>query len=192
MNPDDLIALLTQGLDPAVAAQVTAQIRSDGVKAKLAGYKAQAEFDTIMTDRQKLQQELDGDPTAGKLSARATREWYEKNSAAVIANDKAIKAFEEKHGAGTFAKLASGEFTVPSGDASTALTQDQVQALVDARIAAGVKPSVAKDDVARIVNETIQGTYAAQWSSLLEGTGNIVQKVAESFILGGDLQQFNP
>ncbi len=179
MRPEDLIAMLTQGLDPDIAAKVTAQIQSDVVKTKLAGYKAQSEFDAIMTDRQKLQAELDGDAAAGKLSARATREWYEKNSAAVIANDKAIKAFEDKHGTGTFAKLAAGEFTIPAApgtDQTAALTQEQITAMVDARITAGVKPAVAKEDVARIVNETIQGTYATQWSSLLEGTGNIVQK----------------
>ncbi len=179
MRPEDLIAMLTQGLDPDIAAKVTAQIQSDAVKTKLAGYKAQSEFDAIITERQKLQAELDGDAAAGKLSARATKDWYEKNSAAVIANDKAIKAFEDKHGAGTFAKLAAGEFQLPAApgtDQTAALTQEQIKAMVDAQIALGVKPAVAKEDVARIVNETIQTAYAPKWSELIEGNGNVMQK----------------
>ncbi len=177
MRPEDLIAMLTQGLDPEIAAKVTAQIQSDAVKTKLAGYKAQSEFDAIVAERQRLQAELDGDAATGKLSARATRDWYEKHSAQVIANDTAIKEFEKKHGTGTFAKLAAGEFQVPAASAETGtLTAEQVKAMVDAQIAAGVKPAVAKEDVARIVNETIQAAYAPKWSELLEGTGNIVQK----------------
>lgn len=179
MRPEDLIAMLTQGLDPDIAAKVTAQIQSDAVKTKLAGYKAQSEFDAIMTERQKLQAELDGDAAAGKLSARATREWYEKNSAAVIANDKAIKAFEDKHGAGTFAKLAAGEFTIPAApgtDQTAALTQEQITAMVDARIKAGAAPAVAEADIQRLVDDRIQKQYAPKWSELLEGTLAISQK----------------
>jgi len=171
--------MLTQGLDPDIAAKVTAQIQSDAVKTKLAGYKAQSEFDAIMTERQKLQAELDGDAAAGKLSARATREWYEKNSAAVIANDKAIKAFEDKHGAGTFAKLAAGEFTIPAApgtDQTAALTQEQITAMVDARIKAGAAPAVAEADIQRLVDDRIQKQYAPKWSELLEGTLAISQK----------------
>lgn len=178
MDVNEFLGWLTDGLDDNEKAVVTKAVQRDVVKAKAAGLKAQSEFDAIITERQKLQAELDGDQAAGKLGTRAYREWYEKNFPSIIANDKAIKDFETKHGTGSFAKAAAGELptVTPPVTSGVPITEAQIQALIDARVAAGASPKMAEADIQRMVDARIQGAYAPKWSDLLTDTGTIVQK----------------
>lgn len=179
MDVNEFLGWLTDGLDDAEKAVVTKAVQRDAVKAKAAGLKQQSEFDRIMSERQALQAELEGDQAAGKVGARQTRDWYEKNVAAIVANDKAIKAFNDKWGADAFTKAAAGELpavTPPVNTGTGTLTEAQVQALVDARIKSGVSPAVAEADIQRLVDKRIAEGYAPKWGELVTGAGKIVLK----------------
>lgn len=176
MDVNELLGWLTDGLDDAEKAVVTKAVQRDAVKTKAAGLKAEAEFNKIVSERVALQQELEGDQAAGKVGTRAYRKWYEDNGNAAVENDKKIREFDAKHGAGSFAKALAGELPGGGQNTGAGLTEAQIQAMVDARIAAGAKPAVAEADIQRMVDSRIQGAYAPKWSELLEGTGSIVQK----------------
>ncbi len=176
MESSLLTEWLTEGLDPAEAAVVKKAIERDTVKTKAAGYKAQAEFDTIIAERTALQEELEGNAAEKKVGSREYRKWYEKNAAAAIENDAKIREFDTKHGAGSFAKALAGELPAGPVVAGQPISEAQVQALIDSKIAAGVKPAVAEAEIQRMVDARIQGAYAPKWSELLTDTGNIVQK----------------
>lgn len=176
MEINDLIAMLTEGLDAADAAVVRKSIERDAVKAKASGLKAQSEFDAIISERAKLQEELDGNAAERKVGTREYQKWYEKNAAAAIENDKKIREFDAKHGEGAFAKAISGELPVgaPAAATGTPLSEAQIQALVDAKIAGGTKMS--ETDIQKMVDARINSAYAPKWSELLTDTGTIVQK----------------
>lgn len=174
MEITELLAWLTDGLDDAEKAVVTKSVMRDQVKAKAAGFKAQSEFDSIIAERGRLQQELDGDTANGKLGARATREWYEKNSAAVIANDKAIREFETKHGPGSFAKAAAGELPTTASVPGAVLTA----ADIDRIIAEKVKPgqAMSEADLQRAIDKRFQEQYAPSTANTVVTAGHLLQK----------------
>lgn len=155
MDIQQFVAYLTEGLDEATAATVRAAVQNEAVKAKVGTLRQQREFDEIQTRATQADtylQELDAVDAQG--NPRGYRAWYKKYYDTVAKNAKAIEAFEKKHGAGAFERVAAGEEIIPSGGG------------------AGLKP----EDVQKQVNEIIQTTYAPKWSELLTGTGAIVQK----------------
>ncbi len=175
MDINEIIAWATEGLDATEAAVVRKAMEREAVKTKAAGLRAQAEFDTLMAERTALQEELDGNPDAKKVGSREYQKWYAKNGEVAVENDKKLRDFDEKHGAGAFAKALAGELPVVNAAAAgTPLSEVQVQALVDARLAANKPPAEA--DIQRMVDARIQGAYAPKWSELLTDTGTIVQK----------------
>lgn len=178
MEVQVLIDMLTEGLDDAEKATVTKAIQRDAVKAKASGLKAQNEFDAIVAERVKLQQELEGDQGANKLGARAYREWYEKNSPAITANDKAITEFDAKHGAGAFLKFAKGEFQIPVSTQPTAtssLSADEVKNLIKENLKAnGV--SLTREDLEREIQKQFQEKQAPNIAGVLKTTGRIIQR----------------
>ncbi len=181
MEISELLAWATSGLDEAEAAVVRKALEREAVKAQVSELKAKKDYDVVAAKAAEvdaLQQELDAvDPQGNPKGYRA---WYKKHGDAVVAQAQSIKAFEDKHGAGTFEKFTKGEFTIPAAAAAVvpgvAMTEAQIQALVDARVAAGAKPATAEADIQRMVDSRIQTAYAPKWSELLEGTGNIVQR----------------
>ena len=176
-----LTGWLTEGLDEAEAAIVRKAIERDAVKSKASGLKAQDEFDKIVQERAVLQAELEGDAANSKVGTRAYKEWYDKNFELVQANDKAIKAFDEKHGTGAFKKALDGELKV--GETTVAptagvLSADEIQKIVDAKLAS-FKPTsaaTAPEDIQKLVDKRIQEGYAPRWASLLKDTGKVVQR----------------
>ena len=152
MEIQELIAMVTEGLPAEQAATVRAAIERDNVKSKVSTIKAQKDFDAIVQEQQRFQQELEG--ANGQPGSRAYKEWYDKNWKAIEANDLAIKKYEEKNGVGSFARALAGEAVTPPAGGKT-LSEDDIQRMVDARI---------------------QGQYAPRWSELLTSTGSIVQK----------------
>ena len=94
MEIQELIAMVTEGLPADQAASVRAAIERDNVKSKVATIKAQKEFDAIVQEQQRFQQELEG--ANGQPGSRAYKEWYDKNWRAIEANDLAIKKYEDR------------------------------------------------------------------------------------------------
>lgn len=147
MTKDELLAYLTEGLTDEQRKYVTDALASEPIAKKLTGLRAQKELDEIAAREASLRAELDGGPD--KPGAKAYRDWYEKNYAAVVKLQADKTALE--------AKLAAGPGT---GD-------DKKPDLP-----AGLSAA----DISRLVDERIQGGYADRWSNLLTGMGSIVQK----------------
>lgn len=176
MDVNELLGWLTDGLDDTEKAVVTKSVLRDSVKTKAAGLKAETEFNRVMSERLALQQELEGDGTANKSGARAYQQWYEKNSAAILANDKKIQDFDAKWGTGAFAKTAAGELPAAQPTATTATIED-LQKLVDARFAAA--PQVGKmtdEEIQRIVDKRFQEQYAPSTANTVVTAGHLLQK----------------
>ncbi len=149
MTVEELTAMLTEGLDEAQAAPVRAAIQRDAVKNKVVTIKAQSEYQDLVTREANLKAELDGGPD--KPGAKAYAAWYSENFPKVQQLQTERAAYEAK-----FGKLEGGApppGTPPAGGKT--YTDEDIQRIVDARIG---------------------GTYAPQWSTLLTGTGTIVQK----------------
>jgi len=157
MDIQQFISYLTEGLDEAGAATVRAAFQSETAKAKVGTLRLQKDFDAIQTraeEAERLKQELDAVDEKG--NPRGYRAWYNKYWANIEANDKAIKAFNAKHGDGAFQRIAAGE-EVATG-------------------AGGGAPSLKPEDIDKRVHEVIQGSYAQRWSDLLSGTLEISQR----------------
>jgi hypothetical protein len=150
MDVKALIAMLTDGLDPAEAAVVRKAIERDAVKAKASTWKQQEEYQALVDAEAKLKVELEGDKAAGKLGAKEYQKWYTDNAAAIEALKTKAAAYETKYGS-----LESPTPTPTPTPTGRTFTEDDIQKVVDARI---------------------QGVYAQNWSKLLKGTGGIIER----------------
>jgi hypothetical protein len=150
MQVEALIAMLTDGLDPAEAATVRKAIERDAVKAKTANLKQQEEYQAIVDTQTALRQELEGDKAAGKLGAKDYQKWYTDNASAIDAMKNKVAAYESK-----FGSLDAANPTPNNPASPKALSEEDIQRLVDSRI---------------------QGQYAPRWSDLLTSTGTLVQR----------------
>lgn len=148
MDINELTAWLTDGLDDAAKAVVTAAIQRDSVKAKTAGLKQQSEYDAIQSRTTALEAELNG--AEGQPGSREYKEWYSKNAKAIEKLQADNAAYVAKYG------TPEAPINQPSGTPGVkTMTAEEIQAEVDKRI---------------------QNNYAPRWASLLTDTGTIVQK----------------
>ncbi len=177
MEISELIQWATEGLDAKDAEVVKKAMEREVVKSKAAGLKAQSEFDAIIAERAALQEELAGNPTEKKVGTREYKNWYEKNAAKAIENDKKIQEFDTKHGEGSFAKALSGELPVgaPPVVAGTPLSEAQIQALVDAKVA-GFKPTLPEADIQKMVDDRFNKQYAPTTANTVVSVANLMQK----------------
>jgi len=153
MDIKELESWLTEGLDDASAQAIRNVLAKDSVKAKAAGLKAQAEFDRIVAQQQALQSELDGSDAAP--GTRAYAKWYKDNYPKIKANADAITAYEQKHGAGSFAAAVAGE--APSSGTSSTGT--------------GLSEEAAR----KLFREQFE-QVAPNISAIVKGAGTLVQK----------------
>jgi hypothetical protein len=153
MIVNDLITMLTDGLDPAEAASVRKAIERDAVKVKVETLKQQSEYADLQGRMQTLQKELEGEGQPGqptyKPGSKAYRDWYEKNYPTIQKLDSDLAAYKAKYG-----DLNNPTVTPPSPGVKT-YTPEEIQTMVDNRI---------------------RDQYSPRWSDLLIGTGNLVQR----------------
>jgi hypothetical protein len=151
MEINDLINMLTDGLDANEAAIVRKSIERDSVKAKASTLKQQSEYDTLQSRATSLQQELDDQGQPGqsgyKAGARSYQKWYETNFNAVQKLQADMQKYQEKYG------TLDAPKTTPT-----------------------VTPTMTNDDIQAAVDRRIQEQYAPRWSDLLVNTGTLVQK----------------
>lgn len=152
MDIQELITWATEGLTEEQAKPVREALSRESVKSKAGGLRAQKELDDLQARETALRGELEGDGPQ-KPGAKAYKEWYDKNYAAVVKLQADQAKYVEKYGSLESPKTSE---TQPLG---SAMTKEEIERLVDQR-----------------ANAHIQGTYAPQWSSLLTSTGSIVQK----------------
>lgn len=153
MEVTELLNWLTDGISPEEAAVIKKAVERDAVKTKVSGIKAQSEYQAIVDKQTQMLAELDG--ADGQSGTRAYKDWYSKNYKAIEANDKAIRDYDAKHGAGSFAKLAAGEPVIPPN---------------------GNPQYLSKADAERLITEQFQSTFAPNVADVLKKTGTLVQK----------------
>jgi len=158
MTRDEFIAYMTNGLDAdsaqTVRESIQAAFKNSVVASRAEQLKGASEWDALAKREADLKAELEGGPE--KPGAKAYQEWYAKNYPAVqkLMQDKA--ALEAKY----------GTLDAPKGDVKV----DDKK--VDDKSLAGLSAA----DVAKLVDERIQGGYADRWSNLLTGMGGVVQR----------------
>lgn len=173
MRPEDLIALLSEGQDDATKAAIVAAVNRESVKVGISGYKAKTEFDTLMAERTRLAEELEGNAANKVPGTREYKTWYEKNAAAAIENDNKIREFDAKHGAGAFAKALAGELpTNPA--ATTTMSAADIQALIDAKVKTGVQAS--PDDIKALIDKRFHEQYAPSTANTVVTAARLMQK----------------
>lgn len=152
MTTHELIAYLTEGLDDDQANAVRNAFKNSKVAERAGSLKAAKDFDDLAARESALKAELEGGPE--KPGAKAYRDWYEKNYAAVQALQTEKAALIEKYGTVDAPKTAAATLT------------------------AGEKPTagMTEADIQRMVDQRIQTGYAPRWSDLLTGMGGVVQK----------------
>jgi len=157
MEVNDLITMLTDGLEPADAAVVRKAIERDAVKAKATTLKQQSEYETLNTRLAAMQQEMEdqGQPgTQGyKAGAKTYQKWYQDNYPKIQKLQADFEKYQQRYGT----LEAPLQQTPPqqTPPAARTLTDAEVQALVDQRI---------------------QQQYSPRWSELLMNTGSLVQR----------------
>jgi hypothetical protein len=142
----EIIATLTEGLEPAEAAVVRKAIERDAVKSKANGWKAQAEFETVAAKAAKVEQlEADLDGMDKDNNPVGFRVWYKKYADAIKANDVAIRSYEAKFGAGSLKKAieaqSAGDPNPTSG--AKAMTEEDFQRAIDKRFQEQFAPKIA-------------------------------------------------
>lgn len=156
MEINDLITMLTDGLDPTEAAVVRKAIERDAVKAKATTLKQQSEYDALNSRLTAVQQEMEdqGQPgTAGyKAGARTFKTWYETNYAKVQKLQDDMAKYQAKYGT---LEAPMAQPTAAPATQTRQLTDSEIQQLVDQRI---------------------QTQYSPRWSELLMNTGSLVQR----------------
>lgn len=155
MTKKELLDYLTDGLDDEQAKAVRDAFKNDKVAERAGTLKAAKEYDDLAARETALKAELEGGPE--KPGAKAYREWYEKNYGLVKALQEERAALVDKYGT-----LDAPKGAAPPPD--PAKPGDKLPA------------GLSKEDIARLVDERIQGGYADRWSNLLTGMGGVVQK----------------
>ena len=155
MEINDLITMLTDGLDPAEAAVVRKAIERDAVKAKATTLKQQSEYDAINTRLVAMQQEMDDQGQPGQAGYRAGAKtyanWYQQNYPKIQRLQEDFAKYQAKYG--TLEAPTTPQTPPPTGGKQ--FTDAEIQALVDQRI---------------------QQQYSPRWSELLMSTGGLVQR----------------
>lgn len=153
MDLEALISYLTEGLDADQSKAVRDALKNEKVSSKVGGLRQQRELDELQQREATLKAELEGDG-AQKLGAKAYKEWYDKNYAAVVKLQQDQAKYIEKYG------------TLEAPKPQDQQQQQQQQNLQ------GLTP----EQVQQLVDKRIQEGYAPRWSDLLTSTGSIVQK----------------
>lgn len=155
MEVNDLIMMLTEGLDPAEAAVVRKAIERDAVKAKATTLKQQSEYDAINTRLSALQQEMEDQGQPGQAGYRAGAKtyatWYQQNYPKIQKLQDDMAKYQAKFGT------------------LEAPTQQLQQAPPGTR-------QFTDADIQTLVDQRIQTQYSPRWSDLLMNTGSLVQK----------------
>lgn len=151
MTTEDLITMLTEGLDAAEAATVRKSIERDAVKAKVINIKAQNEYQALVDREIALKAELEGGPD--KPGAKAYSAWYAENFPKVQQLQAERAAYEAK-----FGKLDATHQTQ-----QTQQTQQTGKTYTD-------------EDIQRIVDSRFQTQLAPNIAGVLKGTGKLVQR----------------
>lgn len=153
MDVEVLVSWLTEGLDPAKAAEVRAAVLRDGVKSKVGGLKLQAEWDTLNAQVTQFREELEG--AQNNLGARAYREWYTENYPRIEQLQREYNELVKKSGGNPPPNPNPG--APPQGGLN--LTPEEL----DKRVQTAA-------------NKLIQETYAPMWSSNVSVTSKLVQR----------------
>lgn len=156
MDIQELISMLTDGLDADQAKIVKAAIERDSVKTKTASLRQQKEFDAIEAKRAELEAELVGDGQ-NKVGAREYAKWVEANRAEIARLAKAETDYKAKYGA------LDGANPNPANP-----NPNPEKPIIPA--------GLSREDIDKAIDARIRDGYAPRWSSLLTGTGSIVQK----------------
>jgi hypothetical protein len=153
MEVNDLITMLTDGLEPADAAVVRKAIERDAVKAKATTLKQQSEYDALNTRLATLQQEMEDQGQPGqqgyKAGAKTYAKWYQDNYPKIQKLQEDFAKYQQKFGT---LETPTPQPTTPT---TKQLTDAEIQQLVDQRI---------------------QQQYSPRWSELLMSTGGLVQR----------------
>jgi hypothetical protein len=155
MEVNDLITMLTDGLDPAEAAVVRKAIERDSAKTRVATLKGQSEYAALEQRSTQLQQELEDQGRPGdagyRPGAKSYQQWYTENLPRIQKLQTDIAEYQKRHGA------LDNPNPNPNTNPNTGrqYTEAEIQAMVDSRI---------------------QQQYSPRWSDILLSTGNLVQK----------------
>ena len=152
MDTNALIAMLTEGLDPAEAAIVRKSVERDAVKVKVTTIKDASEYQTVSDRAAQLQQELEGGPD--KPGAKAYAKWYADHYQEIV----------QLHQDNERLKAATGQ---PTGTPNPAVNPGTGRVYTPEEIKALVREEASS---------VIQGTYAPRWSELLTSAATITQK----------------
>ncbi len=153
MTKKELLDYLTDGLDDEQAKYVKDALANEKIASRLTGLKQNKEYDALAAKEAELRAELEGGPE--KPGAKAYREWYEKNYAAVQALQTERQALVDKYGT---------------------LDQPKGAAPVDPKPNASAAAGLTEADIARMVDSRIQTGYSPRWGHLLAGMGTVIQK----------------
>jgi hypothetical protein len=148
MTKKELLDYLTDGLDDEQAKAVRDAFKVGKVAERAETLRAAKEYDDLAARETALKAELEGGPE--KPGAKAYREWYEKNYAAVVKLQQDKTELEAKLAAGGAAPADPAKPPVLTG--------------------------LSKDDIERMVDARIQGGYAGRWGDLVTGGMSVVQK----------------
>lgn len=158
MEINDLITMLTDGLDPAEAAVVRKAIERDAVKAKATTLRQQSEYEALSTRATAMQQEMEDQGQPGQAGYRAGaktyQRWYQENYPKIQKLQDDMAKYQQKYGT-LEAPTQQTQQTQQQQTQTRQLTDAEIQALVDQRI---------------------QQQYSPRWAELLMGTGSLVQK----------------
>jgi len=138
MEINELISMLTEGLEPDQAKIVRDAVSRDSVKAKASSLKQAKEYETLQAQYAAAQAELEGDAAQGKLGTKAYKDWYDKNYPEIQKVQQRIAAYQEKYGTLEAPKVEETKPTTPKN-----LSDEDIQRIVDSRFQATFAPNVA-------------------------------------------------
>ncbi len=150
MTAQELFTYLTHdaGLDDATAQAMVKAAANEKIAARAASLKNQTEYESLAGRAAALEASLNG--AGGKPGAKQYQDWYEKNFGAIQKLQADVALYQERFGT--------------------------LEAPKPTPAAAATGSTFTKEEVQKIVNETIQGGYAGRWSDLLTSSGTILEK----------------
>lgn len=159
MNVDELISMLTAGLNDTEAATVKNAILRDGVKNKVeSSYKTAKEIEAIQTAANKVaDMERQLDALDEKGNPVGYRSWYQKYGNAAVKYLNLVSEFEGKHGAGSFEKTLNGQPPETKVDTKTGIT-------------------MTEDDIRRIQQDNWTKNQAPVVASAVTSVSKILQR----------------